>query len=160
MRKVWKDPYLLLQERGKTYQRDYEAGFNFWHGSISLGLKLLYSDVEEDDLGSRVPSLKRDRLLASIRTSYRQYIKESASLTPFLNLDYSHAKGDASSYAGYSLRLVGSRRYKSLLFNASISLGQDFYKKSNPIFGRRVWETKHAIFFNLTKLNLLHPSLY
>ncbi|MCX8075563.1 MAG: DUF2860 domain-containing protein [Aquificaceae bacterium] len=159
-RRVWKDPYLTGAEREETYQRDYEAGMRLTQGITSLRIRALYSDVEEDDLGKRASALRRDRFLTSVRYSISYPMSKEVRVTPSLNLDYSQAKGRASSYAGYTAGISGLYRNGLFLYDLNLSFGQDRYFKSDPILREKRRENHYSLLFSLTRTKTFHPRAY
>jgi len=96
--KVWEDPYVAdrdstsKQSTGLRFKAEGIAGSKF-----GAEIKLMSHDIDNDTIGGRFSSMKRDGNTYNIKGEYKYPIGNKSIITPFVEYKKEHRLGDAVS---------------------------------------------------------------
>jgi hypothetical protein len=136
-REVWQDPYLVGVARSRTDENSFGVSFGF---EDILGTHFLFLsdiatvDVDEDRIGDRVKSLRRDGVRSSHGIGYAIGLDENQQLTPMVRYLRSDMEGDANSSDGYALTIGYEWGRGPWGIEASTGVGWTKYRKDHPVY--------------------------
>jgi len=155
---VWKDPYLVGDKRADTDKATYggKVALSDVLGTrTKLSYSLAHADVDDDEIGTRFDSLKRDAWLHKAEAEYTIPLGRGFSFVPGMAFSAGDSDGDANSYRGYELKL-GLRKfspgYQLIVF---AGLGRKSYDETHPVFGKTREDNNYSAFGVLTFSDLL-----
>lgn len=156
--KVWQNPYVLGSKREDTDKTSYGARLAY-SDILGTPTKITYSfanaDVDDDVIGERFASLKRDGWLHEAQIEYAIPVGRGMSLVPGFEVSLGDADGDAESYTGYALKL-GLRKFSSgYMFNVVAGVGIDDYDQTHPVFNKTREDISYSAFAVFTRFGLL-----
>lgn len=159
-RSVWEDPLLTGTDRKATNQREFGAGFMIDRKFFSINTIAVYSDVEKDKLGDRLPQLQRDGYRIENRLYLNSRISQGLFFKPGITLENFLSKGDASSYdsLGISLNLVYRKNDYILISFLNSEIQR--YKEKDPVFNKKREDINTTIFTLLTKREVISKQTY
>jgi len=145
--KVWKDPYLVGQDRDDT-KRKSNGGRLTWDRIFGSQLQLQYTyrkiDIDSEKSGDSLPSLtesERDRLdrngdrhIGEIL--YRFNFAQKHWLAPAFIYAKNDLDGKAMAGDAYDFQLTYSYFGDPIIFIANGFIGQEDFDKKNPIFDK------------------------
>jgi hypothetical protein len=145
--RVWKDPYLVGQDRDDT-KRKSNGGRLTWDRIFGSQLQLQYTyrkiDIDSEKSGNSIPSLtgsERDRLdrngdrhIGEIW--YRFNFAQKHWLAPSFIYTNNDLDGDAMASDAYDFQLTYSYFGDPFIFIVNGSIGQEDFDKRNPIFNK------------------------
>ena len=151
-RDVWKDPYLVGQDRDKTFESSYGGAMAYEISGCSLSYELKFLDVDKDLIGKRFSSLKRDGAVHLIETGYEIEIGYGLELSPGLELTIADIDGSSNAYTGFGGGLEIMKRWSDVGFSLSFSVVNNNYNAEHPVFHKKrnemVYEAMALISWN------------
>jgi hypothetical protein len=137
---VWKDPYLTGVKRHKSDKLIYGITLSyeeiFGTGAfISSAAQVV--DVDEDEIGEREESLRRDGYRSCVETGYSLALNSHSSLTPSVGIESNSIKGDANANDGASFGLTYQGSLGPWSLEAGASIGHSEYRKTHPVFAKK-----------------------
>ncbi len=136
-RDVWKDPYLVGQDRDKTFESSYGGAMAYEISGCSLSYELKFLDVDKDLIGKRFSSLKRDGAVHLIETGYEIEIGYGLELSPGLELTIADIDGSSNAYTGFGGGLEIMKRWSDVGFSLSFSVVNNNYNAEHPVFHKK-----------------------
>jgi len=145
--KVWKDPYLINQNRDET-SRSSNGARLVWDRVFNTGLQLQFTyrnvDISNEKSGDSISSLnssqrkllKRDgdRYIADI--AYRFTFAERHTLAPAFIYAKDDLDGDAMSSDTYDFQVTYAYFGDPITITANAFIGYADYDRKNPIYGK------------------------
>jgi hypothetical protein len=153
--KVWKDPYVVNQNRDET-SRDSNGARLVWDRMFGSGLRLQYT-YRKIEIGSEksgqflgLPAnqqklLERDgdRHIGEIWYTFR--IAKKHKLQPTFIYTKDDRDGDAMTSDGYDFQLTYGYKGDSITFTGNAIIGQADYDEKNPIYGKTQEDDRYGI---------------
>ena len=143
--KVWKDPYLVNQERSKTNRRS--MGFRLaWDRILQTDLQLQYTyrniDVSSEQSGQSVAGLtpgqrellKRDGGTHQLEALYRFTLAEQHRLMPAIVFTLDDRDGGAMKSNAYDFQVTYAYNGDPITAFVTTFVGWADYDKENPIY--------------------------
>jgi opacity protein-like surface antigen len=153
--KVWKDPYVVNQNRQET-SRDSNGARLVWDRIFGSGLQLQYTyrmiDVGSEKSGQflGLPANERrllerdgDRHIGEIWYTFN--IGKKHRLQPTFIYTKDNRDGDAMTSDGYDFQLTYAYQGESLAFIGNALLGRADYDEKNPIYGKTQEDDRYGI---------------
>lgn len=154
--KVWKDPYLVGEDRDDTKRRA-NGGRLTWDRIFGSQLQVRYTyrniDIGSEKSGDSIPSLtnsERDRLDRNGDRHigemwYRFNFAQKHWLAPSFVYANNDLDGGAMAGDAYDLQLTYSYFGEPFTFIANGFIGQEDYDKRNPIFNKTRDDDRYGI---------------
>jgi hypothetical protein len=154
--KVWKDPYLVNQNRKET-SRDSSGARLVWDRIFGSGLQLTYTyrkiDIGSEKSGDSVTSLtnsdrkllKRDGDTQTGEVLYRFDFGKHHTLAPAFSYTKDNRDGGAMENDAYNFQLTYAYVGNPISFSANASMGKADYNDKNPIYGKTEDDDNYGI---------------
>ena len=153
--KVWKDPYVVNQNRDET-SRESTGARLVWDRILGSGLQLQYTyrniEISSEKSGQALgltanqrDLLKRDGDLHIGEVLYRFTIAKRHQLAPAFIYTYDDRDGGAMKNDAYDVQLTYVYFGDSLTFNGNVSVGQADYDDKNPIYGKTQENDRYGV---------------
>ena len=156
--KVWKDPYLVGEDRDDTKRKSAGARLT-WDRIFGSWFQLQYTyrnvdiDTEEsgDSLGFLTSSdrklLERDSDRQTVDIAYRFHFAKSHTLAPAFIYTHDDRDGKAMKNDAYDFQLTYAylNRDSPFSFTGNAFIGQAEYDKRNPIYGKKQDDDRYGI---------------
>lgn len=153
---VWQDPYITSGKREETDKFDWTVGIE-WDRIGDTGAKLAYTvksiDIDNDVIGDRIDTLKRDGNVHTIESEYAVKLGQGLTLSPGLTYSHANMDGAANRYHGYEAKISLKRFSPRYFFLATLSYNRNQYDEMHPIFNKTREETAWGGFALLTWFN-------
>jgi len=146
MTKVWEDPYVLDRDSTKSAKAGFKVKYDNIGGTPHVAeIKVMGYNVDDDKIGERFDSMKRDGYSAEIGVGYH-FKALSGQLTPTFSFKHDHRDGDAMSSKGTAANFVYVKPSQTSTFIAAVALGYDKFDEESPIFGKTREDTEVSTF--------------
>lgn len=136
---VWKDPYLLGQDRAKTKENKKSLSF-FFEDILETGLNLHYtsvwSHVKEDESGLRSQDLRRRGQAHHIRLDCGLPLSEKLILAPGLRYELGNFSGKSNAYQAFGGDLALTRIMEGWMMTLSLGGTARNFEKRHPVFAK------------------------
>jgi hypothetical protein len=154
--KVWKDPYLVGQDRIDTNRKS-NGGRLAWDRIFGSQFQLQYTyrkiDIGSEKSGDSIPSLtssERDRLDRNGdrhigEVVYRFRFAKKHTLNPAFIYTYNDRDGGAMKNDAYDFQLTYGYRGDTFTFTGNASIGWADYDDRNPIFDKKQDDDRYGI---------------
>jgi hypothetical protein len=153
--KVWKDPYVVDQNRDET-SRTSNGGRLAWDRIFGSDLQLQYTyrkiDVSSEKSGdflglnsAEKSRLKRDGDRHVGEVVYRFRFGEKHTLNPAFIYSYNDRDGDAMKNDGYDFQLTYGYRGDTFTFTGNAFIGWADYDDKNPIYDKTQDDDRYGI---------------
>ena len=154
--KVWKDPYLVGQDRIDT-KRNSNGGRLAWDRIFGSHLQLQYTyrkiDIGSEKSGDSIPSLtssERDRLDRNGdrhigEVVYRFRFAKKHTLNPAFIYAYDDRDGGAMKNDAYNFQLTYGYKGDTFTFTGNAFIGWADYDDRNPIFDKKQDDDSYGI---------------
>ena len=144
MHDEWADPYRTGAPREETDVTD--AGLDVkWTGIGDSGFELQYRlnwlEVDNDAIGRRIESLRRDGQLHTISAGYALRIGRADVLIPGVDLTLGDIEGDSNRFNEWRLKVNYRRITERYMVNAYAGAGRAGFDTEHPLFDetRQEW---------------------
>ncbi|MBW2429327.1 MAG: DUF2860 family protein [Deltaproteobacteria bacterium] len=153
--KVWKDPYLVNQNRDET-SRDSTGARLIWDRIFGSWLELRYTyrniDISSEKSGESLPLtaaerrlLERDGDRHTGEILYRFNIAKKHRLTPAFIYTLDDRDGDAMKNDAYDFQLNYGYFGDSFTFTGNVAIGWADYDDKNPIYRKTQEDDRYGI---------------
>ena len=133
---VWADPYLTGVNRTETDQDQYGAKLAYELGDFELSYEARFVDVDKDDIGVRLPNLKRDGTVHQLETGYGIELGQGFEITPSIGFVMADMDGKSNEYQGFSAGLTLQKFWQNWMMMVSIGGRVNEYDASHPVFNQ------------------------
>ena len=110
-------------------------------------------DIDNDVIGDRVDTLKRDGNIHTIKSEYAVKLGRGLILSPNLTYARANMDGAANRYDGYGANVSLKRFSPRYFFLTALSYSRNQYEETHPIFNKTREETIRGGFALLTWFN-------
>ncbi len=168
--KVWKDPYVVDQNRRDTNRTSNGARL-VWDRIFGIELQAQYTyrkiDVNSEDSGEFLGLSSRkqdlldrngDRHMGEVL--YRFRFADKHTLAPTIRYTNDDRDGDAMASDGFDFQLTYAYLSKPIVFTANASIGQADYDQKNPIYDKTQDDDRYGLQGNLYYQNPWGWSLF
>jgi len=146
MAEVWKDPYVSDRRETDEHNAALKFTWNEIGGSPHYAyLKITSHDIENDEIGDRFDSMKRDGVTNELGVGYK-FRSKARVITPVVVLRHDHRDGDAESSKGADLKFIYTKIGKNGVLISGAQLGYTGYDEENPVFGKTREDTELQAF--------------
>ena len=169
--KVWKDPYLIDQNRKDTNRTSNGARL-VWDRIFGVELQAQYTyrkiDVSSEKSGESVATLtdsdrkllERDGDRHMGEVLYRFRFADKHTLAPTIRYTNDDRDGDAMASDGFDFQLTYAYLSKPIIFTANAAIGQADYDQKNPIYDKTRDDDRYGLQGNLYYQNPWGWSLF
>lgn len=162
---VWKDPYLIGEERELTYS--HKAGINFLASDI-YGTGFIFNyiaavhTVEDDISGKENPDLERQGLTQKFKPGYTFYLNQdlTSALTTTLLYERNDSDGNAYTYNKVGGELSFAYEKKNTGFELSASADSLLFSNRNPVFDKKIEATEYSFSVIISQSHLWDTNWY
>lgn len=136
---VWKDPYLLGVKRSRTdettvglsieYEEIFGTGFFFSSHIAAV-------DVDEDRIGTREKSLRRDGYQYTLATGYGFALGDNGMVIPTVSYMSNDLRGEANASDGVALGIDYAWSSGIWSVEAGAAVGRTRYRERHPLFNK------------------------
>lgn len=134
--KVWEDPYTADRDDTEAHRTGIKITYNEIAGTPHYAKLILTNNyIEDDKIGDRFDSMKRNGVTGELEMGYKYRFAKSF-ITPVINLIHDHREGDAESSKGAEAKLIYTRIYEKGLLISAAQLGYSKYDEKNPVFDK------------------------
>jgi hypothetical protein len=153
--KVWKDPYLVDEDRDDT-KRTSNGGRLTWDRIFGSQLQARYTyrkiDVDSEKSGESLGLSSSDRDLLDrdgdrhvAEALYRFRLAERHTLAPTIIYTHDDRDGDAMASDAWDFQLVYAYLGNPIVFTGNVFYGKADYDKKNPIFDKSQDDDRYGI---------------
>ena len=153
--KVWKDPYVVNQNRDET-SRDSSGARLVWDRVFGSGLQLQYTyrkiDVNNESSGNFLGLTRAEKNLLERdgdrhigEVVYRFRLGKNHTLNPAFIYSYNDLDGDAMKNDAYDFQLTYGYRGDTFTFTGNASIGWADYDDKNPIYDKKQDDDRYGI---------------
>lgn len=134
--KVWKDPYIVGVDRQETDETRYGGKISYRRNKFELSYEHESVEIDDDEIASRLPDLKRDGIVHKISTSYGMDIGHDFMIKPGFTYSSADMDGSVNSYKGHKGGIALMKTSSSYMAELSLDTGIKEYDKKDPIFDK------------------------
>ena len=133
---VWEDPYLIGVDRKITDENRYGGKFAYELGDWEIGYELELVDVDKDEIGLRLPDLKRDGTIHRFESGYEIELGHGIELLPSLEFTLADIDGKSNKHQGFvgTLRLM--KTWPDFQLMVSLEAGVNEFDTIHPVFNK------------------------
>ncbi|MCW7753410.1 DUF2860 domain-containing protein [Desulfobotulus sp. H1] len=136
---VWKNPYLLNQDRSKTRQREKSLTLfleNFLETGITMHYTGSWTDVKEDGIAAMHSDLTRRGHTHQIRLGCGLPLRDTLILTPEISYERGLYSGKSNAYQAFGSDLSLTRVMEGWMMTVSLNGIFRNFEKSHPVLGK------------------------
>ena len=136
-RRVWQDPYLLGVPRNRTDETSYGVSIeieDFLGTNFLVASKIAAVDVDDDRIGDREKSLRRDGFRSDYAVGYVIGLSDNQLVIPMVSYVRSDMDGDANSSDGITFGLGYEWGKGSWGLEATAGVGWTDYREDHPVY--------------------------
>ena len=168
--KVWKDPYVVDQNRKDT-KRTSNGARLVWDRIFGIELQAQYTyrkiDVDGEKSGEFLGLSSREQNLLERdgdrhmgEVLYRFRFADKHTLAPTIRYTNDDRDGDAMASDGFDFQLTYAYLSKPIIFTANAAIGQADYDQKNPIYDKTRDDDRYGLQGNLYYQNPWGWSLF
>lgn len=138
---TWRDPYLAGSERESSeYVREIASVTydRIYGSSLSVTYRVERFDVKNDDLGLRIPDLRRDSIGHELNLAYAFSPADGVTIAPVAGVGRTTAEGDANNANSIMIGVDITRSSGDATIHFTIDATRSACEQPHPLFGKTI----------------------